>query len=132
MTTDKTYEYPATIVRVVDGDTVYLKLFKEFALDVDFGFNIKDTVKLAKEAVVDFRLRGINAPEMKGATKTAGNAARVELERLLNLGSIRVVAFKPEKYGRYLADIYVTPAQGAEFLVNSSMIENGFATPFMV
>lgn len=126
------YEYTATVTHVVDGDTVFFNLTKNFVLDVDFGFRIKDQVTLSKSADMNFRLLGINAPEMHGATAEKGKAAKIELERLLSLGLIRVVTSKSDKYGRWLADIYVTPPGAAEFNVNQRMIDGGFAVPFMV
>jgi endonuclease YncB( thermonuclease family) len=124
------YEYQATVHHVVDGDTVYFNLTKMFNLTVDFGFNILDTVTLTKTAVMDFRLYGINTPEVVGITKTAGLAASAELARLLGLGSIRVVSYKADKYGRWLADIYVQPATGVEIWVNQTLINGGFAKPY--
>ena len=130
------YEYVATVSRVVDGDTVHLTLTKEFSLPVDFGFNIKDTLVLKKAADVDFRLYGINTPETHGKDATtggqmaAGLKAKAELERLLGLGKLRVVSTKPDKYGRYLATIYVTPPKGPELCVNDEMVKGGFAKPY--
>lgn len=124
------YEYTATVVRVVDGDTVYLSLTKVFTFPVDFGFHILDTVSLAKSANLDFRLYGINTPELHGATAAAGKAAKEGLEKMLGLGTLRVVSMKADKYGRWLANIYVTPANGTEFCVNDAMIEKGFAKPY--
>jgi len=123
------YEYAAKVHRIVDGDTVYLKLSKTFTLPVDFGFNIIDTMNLTKDAVVGFRLYGINTPEVVGASKTAGLTATKELERLLNLGSLRVVSYKPDKYGRYLADIYVM-TDTTELHVNQELVKGGFATQY--
>lgn len=136
MATVSTYEYAATVGHVVDGDTVHLVLTKEFALDVDFGFNIKDTVVLRKTAVIDFRLYGINTPETHGTAATtggqmeAGLKSKAELERLLGLGKIRVVSTKPDKYGRYLATIFVKPSKGEEINVNDALIKGGFAKPY--
>jgi endonuclease YncB( thermonuclease family) len=126
-----TYEYSATVSRVVDGDTVHMALTKNFSLNIDFGFFIKDTVVLQKSADLDFRLAGINAPEMHGATAAAGLAAKNELTRLLGLGPLRVVTGKADKYGRWLATIYVTVADGTELCVNDAMIKGGFAQPYM-
>lgn len=109
------YEYRASLVKVVDGDTVWL--------NVDLGFNV--------HANVDFRLAGINTPETVGATRTAGLAASAELMRLLQLGPIRVVSSKTEKYGRWLAQIYVSTPAG-EVDVNKALVDGGFAVPFMV
>jgi endonuclease YncB( thermonuclease family) len=121
----------AEVVKVVDGDTVDLRLTKTFSLPVDFGFYIKDSVSLSKTAVIRFRLNGINAPEMSGATKVAGLASKAELERLLKLGPITVVSYGQEKYGRWLGGLTVdqgdTPVN-----VNQSMIDGGFAKPYTV
>lgn len=108
------YEYKAKLVRVVDGDTVWL--------DVDLGFNVHVTL--------DFRLAGLNTPEVVGATKIAGVAAKVELERLLGLGTLRIVSTKSDKYGRWLATLYVLPATGAEIDVNQALLSGGFAIPY--
>jgi len=128
----KIYEYNATVNRVVDGDTVWLNLFKEVSVDVDFGFHILDTVKLVKTALIDFRLNGINAPEMKTSTMEAGLASKAELTRLLGLGPLRVVSYKTEKYGRWLADIYVTPPNEPEIHVNQKMVDGGFSKAYLV
>jgi endonuclease YncB( thermonuclease family) len=127
-----TYEYAAQVIRVVDGDTVHLSLTKSFSFDVDFGFFIKDTVVLQKSADLDFRLASINAPELHGATAAAGLASKNELIRLLGLGTLRVVTGKADKYGRWLATIYVMQANGIELCVNDEMIKGGFAVPYMV
>lgn len=125
------YEYAATVVRVVDGDTVIFNLTKDFSLDIDFGFHVKDTVKLTKSAQIDFRLLGINAPEMRSPTLVEGKAAKVQLEKLLTLGTIRVVTSRTDKYGRWLADIFVKGSDGVEFNISQKMIETGFAVAYM-
>lgn len=125
------YEYEGTLVRVVDGDTCILNLSKAVAVDVDFGFYVKDKVSLTKTAVVDFRLKGINCPEMKGATKKAGQAAKDMLQILLHDVPLRVISYKTDKYGRWLAEIFIKDKDGVEKSVNALMIEGGFAVPFM-
>jgi micrococcal nuclease len=115
------YNYMAKLIRVVDGDTVYL--------DVDLGFTVHINV--------GFRLAGINAPEMIGATHDAGLAAKRELERLLSLGQIQIYsekekAPKTDKYGRWLARLWVTQTDSRVLDVNQSMIDGGFAVPYMV
>lgn len=125
--TKSPYEYSATVERVVDGDTVYLKLEKTFEMDVDFGFGIIDHVSLRKNTTMDFRLFGINAPEMKTPD---GPKAKAELERLLKLGSLRVISYKPDKYGRWLADIFVKPVGEVEIHVNKTLLDTGFARAY--
>jgi endonuclease YncB( thermonuclease family) len=125
------YEYSATVHRVVDGDTVYFKLESSYGISVDFGFGILDFLELKKEAIVEFRLAGIDTPETVGATRDAGLAAKVALERLLGAGKIRLVSHKADKYGRWLADVYVTRAvDGVEIDVCQELIKGGYAKPY--
>ncbi len=110
------YEYQAKIVRVVDGDTVHA--------EVDLGFDIRFTMKL--------RLMGINAPELR---TDDGKSARDFLMRLLMVNgeyqtcTIRTEKDRTEKYGRYLATIFVPSGEFA-LNVNLEMIENGYAVPY--
>jgi micrococcal nuclease len=108
------FEYHASLARVVDGDTVWL--------DVDLGFGIG--VRL------DFRLYGLNTPEVVGATRTAGLAAKAEIERLLELGSLRIETYKSDKYGRWLATLYVKQKSGVELNVNETLLKSGHAKPY--
>jgi len=111
------YEYAANLTRVIDGDTV--------CVDIDLGFTIKITI--------EFRLMGINAPEMKGATKAAGLAAKEHLTKLLAQGTLTVLSEKPlktDKYGRYLASVTVTRPDGTKFNANQTMLADGFAVAY--
>lgn len=126
------YEYEAKVVRVIDGDTVVLRLQKTYEHAVDFGFNIKDVLALTKATEMSFRLYGINAPEMKSETLVAGQASKAELERLLKLGTIRAVTYKADKYGRWLTDLYVTLADGTVLHVNKQLMESGHAVQYLL
>ena len=128
-----TWEYAASVVRVIDGDTAVFKLTKTFIQEVDFGFFVKDTMSLTKTAEVTFRFSGINTPEIHGADKKVvkkGKDAKAEVERLCSLGPLRLVSSKPDKYGRWLADIYVTPPGEAEIHINQALLDGGFALPY--
>lgn len=110
------YEYAAEVVRVIDGDTVVLKL------DLGLRISFQDS----------FRLAGIDTPEVRGVSaevKAKGEAATVELERLLALGNVIVHTHKSDKYGRWLADIRVKTASG-DLNVNEELVKNGFAVPY--
>jgi micrococcal nuclease len=108
------YEYKAELVRVVDGDTLYAK--------VSLGFHVS--------MEVEFRLFGLNTPEVIGTQKTAGLKAKAELERLLKVGLIRVVSEKSDKYGRWLGTFYVKQTDGSEVNVNEALVSGGFALPY--
>lgn len=104
------YEYTAQIIRVVDGDTVWL--------DVDLGFDVR-----RKDS---FRLYGINAPEMR---TPEGIPARDHLIQLLaNGNSLRLNTHKDrrEKYGRYLATLWVGGIN-----VNEQMVADGYAVAYL-
>ena len=109
------YIYKATLIRVVDGDTVHMQ--------VDLGYHIG--------VEIDFRLTGINAPEMKGATITAGKAAKAFLEGLLaNRTDLVVVSVKTEKFGRWLGTIWFA-TEPTRPSANAQMVASGHAVVFM-
>ena len=100
------YNYNAALIRVVDGDTVWLR--------VDLGFRMF--------AELSFRMAGINTAELNEA---GGAAARDALTALLRaLGPVfPIQTSKPDKYGRWL--VTIGP-------VNAQMIALGHAVPYMV
>lgn len=111
------YEYRATILRVVDGDTVEAQ--------VDLGFNVF--------VVQTFRLYGINAPEVNGESRVRGVAATRYLSSLISQETgasfkltIQTKKDKQEKYGRYLA---VLIANGIN--LNLAMVNAGHAISYM-
>jgi len=127
------YEYDAAVLRVIDGDSVWLKLSKTREVELDFGFYIKELITVTKTTEQNFRLAGIDTPEIRGGTpetKELGNIAKEELKRLLSLGSIRVISHKAGKYGRWLVTLYVTPNGQEEFNVNQYLLEKGFAKEY--
>lgn len=116
------FEY-CKIVNVYDGDTVDVL--------VDQGFDDSTVVRL--------RLKGINAPEVKGVTREAGEASRDYLKTLIakhtngtqellvrSYKTRRTVKQKKDKYGRYLA---VLIARGVN--LNEVMVTAGHAVPYM-
>jgi micrococcal nuclease len=117
------YEYKAKVTGVHDGDT--------FNATIDLGFTVG----------VDqtFRMQGINAPELKGLTMMAGTASRDRLRELIMDKQILVRSFKPdtsmkqEKYGRYLAKVFVSEDGGKTFTldVNKVMVSEGLAVVYM-
>lgn len=105
------YTYNATVIRVVDGDTV--------DLDVDLGFDIHQFMRT--------RLYGINAPEMNTA---AGKEAREFLLSMLPLDAevlLHSHKDKRDKYGRYLARLEFNGV-----VVNDEMVATGHAVEYML
>lgn len=104
------YTYDATVVRIHDGDTVFL--------DVDLGLE-----QWWRSFCV--RLFGINAPELN---TPAGKESAVYLAGLLPVGSavtLQTIKDQPDKFGgRYLG--VITPA-GSTLAVNDAMVQAGHA-----
>ena len=92
------YTYNATIVRVVDGDTLII--------DVDVGFCI--TIRQR------FRLKDINAYEIKDPNGK-GIEARKRVEQLISEKGpvVLLKTYKEEKFGRYLAEVILESGAGA-------------------
>ena len=113
------YSYRARVVKVLDGDTVWL--------DIDCGFRVWTRQKV--------RLRGIDAPELPTA---AGVRARDFVAQALDgLPFVAVTTTKPDKYDRYLADVfYLAGADGPEAVLregtflNRALLEAGLAGRF--
>lgn len=111
-------------MRVIDGDTV------EIGLDLGFGlYNINT-----------FRLYGIDAPEKR---TTTGKKASLFLESLFpadrgTLVYVRTIKNRgnqasKEKFGRFLAEIYVNIDDlNAGFVasVNQKLVNEGLAKPY--
>lgn len=100
--------------RIVDGDTVDLR--------IDLGFRAE-----LKER---FRLYGINAPEIN---TPAGKAARDFLSNLLPLGCgvVLVTCKTQEKYGRWLATLWLPTTQPVnetnQLSINEQLVLAGHA-----
>ena len=108
---EKVYEYEnVRLVRVIDGDTV--------ELDIDHGNH--------QHWVASFRLAGIDAAESRGKTQAAGDAATAFLRKLLAEDITMVRTHKPDKYGRWLVQIWTDRAES----VNQRMLVEGYARPY--
>lgn len=113
MNNELDFKYKALILNVVDGDTVDAQ--------IDVGFKIHTIQRL--------RLLGINAPEKHGETIEAGLKSKQYLSDLI-LGKevmVQTVKDATEKYGRYLANIYID-----NIFINQLMLESGNAVAYMV
>ena len=102
------YQYEATILKVVDGDTINVRL--------DLGMSVSFDTAL--------RIAHINAPEKN---TIEGVTAMREAIALMPVGSIVIVNTikdRKEKYGRYLAT--VTLSDGTDF--GDTMLIKGLAT----
>ena len=107
------YVYDATVVSVYDGDTI--------RVDIDLGFNLW----LHNEPI---RFIGINAPELKGDSRTEGLKSKEWLAAKLPPGTkilLRTEKDAREKYGRYLGTVYLNGVN-----LNEELINQGLAKPY--
>jgi len=109
------YEYRAELVRIIDSDTVDIK--------VDLGLDITHEIQV--------RLMGINAPALNTA---AGQRAKTYLERILPAGTpmhCQTVEDKTAKCGRYRADLTIITASGelSPSTVSATMLAARQAVP---
>ena len=119
------YEYRATIVKIIDGDTV--------DVDIDLGFN----VVLRDERV---RIAGIDTPESRTRDleeKKFGLAAKERVKELLG----KTCALKTQinksgedmkgKFGRILGDFNVYDAKTDSWkMLTQVLISEGHAVPY--
>ena len=109
------YEYSAEIIKHVDGDSIWMRV------DCGFKMHFED----------NFRLLGINAPEVRGEEKEEGIKSAEALAELLPLGtSVRIETTKPGKYGRWLCTIFLSRENEEELNVNQYMLDEGFAKEY--
>ena len=110
------YEYKATVVRIIDGDTI--------DVDVHLGFD----VILSKQRV---RLHGIDTPESRTRNKEEkirGLLSKDYLKSNCYVGStIRLKSKERGKFGRILGVIY---KDDNTISMNQIMCEEGFAVPY--
>lgn len=100
----------AALVRVVDGDTA--------EIIIDMGNRIRWTQV--------FRLYGIDTPERR---QPGHGEATDRLTELLKRGLSRVETHKPDKYGRWLAVLWVA-VDGGELNVNETLVAEGLAREY--
>jgi endonuclease YncB( thermonuclease family) len=104
------YEYAARLLKVVDGDTIYV--------DVDLGFDVHTRQRI--------RLAGVNCPEH--GTLAGDNATAYTTQWLAQNGpelTLRTVLDRREKYGRILGSI----TAGTRNL-NADLITDGHAVAY--
>lgn len=109
------YQYKATLLNVVDGDTV--------DMDVDMGFSVRIKQRL--------RLYGIDTPEINSKDpierELAMQAKQFVLDQLKAGSSYTINTYKDDKYGRLLAEVFVAPFK----TLNAMLIEAGLAKVYL-
>ena len=115
------YEYRATVVKVIDGDTV--------DVDIDLGFGIV----MQDERV---RIMGIDTPESRTRDKVEklfGKAASARVKELLSKDIILKTQIARDgedmkgKYGRILGDFIIEDHEGKEEMLTDILVAEGHA-----
>lgn len=108
MDKDTLYFYKAKITRIIDGDTVDAV--------VDLGFHIQANLR--------FRLADIDTPELriKEQYEDAVKAKKYLEDNILG-GEYIIASYKGDKYGRWLATIYLDDGS----TINNRLLEEGLA-----
>lgn len=118
------FQYAATVLRVIDGDTL--------DVNVDLGFRVRFETQL--------RFKGLNTPETRGPSREAGLISKAYVEQAVPPGTLIIInTYKLEKYGRYLAEVLYAPGAKTRLEVlanarnlNQELLQRGLAVPFMV
>ena len=116
------YEYNATVIEIVDGDTI--------TVDIDLGFN----VKLANQKV---RLLGVDTPESRTSDKIEkifGMASKEYCKKFIDECKDKTVVIRTylsdseEKFGRLLGEI-INPT--TKKILNEELIKNNYAVKYL-
>ena len=104
------FTYSATVLTVVDGDTLWVKVY----------------LRPGQWVKQKLRLRDLDCPEMD---TPEGKAAKRFVETLVRKAkAVTICTTKPDKYDRYLADVFLTTGDGdGELFLNNALLENGHA-----
>lgn len=100
------FTYNAKVVRVVDGDTI--------DVEIDLGFDIWHKTRL--------RLSGIDTPEV---STEFGKVVRQYVKEALEGQLVTITTAKPDKYGRYLAEVFIKGNS-----LNQNLLKIGMALPY--
>ena len=102
-----TNEYQADVLRVVDGDTIVLRIHLGFDVTMDSHC----------------RFYGVNAPEIHGVSYTNGMISRAFVSSMVSNRTIRLLTLddKRDKYGRILGIIVVDGKNVNQLLLNKKL-----------
>lgn len=123
--TDALYTYKAIVEKVVDGDTLEVR--------IDLGFNVWTSQRIC--------FRGINTAELvkdgvpAGEASGRGEQAKTFVqEKLRDIEFIVIKTYKTDMYGRYVADVFYHPTikkkedvYSKGFYLNEEILASGLA-----
>ena len=100
------FEYNATVLKIVDGDTI------DVMVDLGMGVHRKERLRFSR----------INAWETRGEHKVKGKLAKARVAELIPVGE----KDKRGKYGRYIAEIFMLDGPVSKNL-NDLLLNEGHA-----
>lgn len=109
------YEYRATIVRVIDGDTL--------DVDIDLGFHvhIKERLRVAR----------VDTPEIRGEERPEGLKSSAFVKANLPVGEVvRIRTQKTGKFGRWLAEVWYNDEDGVPINLSDELLKRDLAKPY--
>ena len=117
------YNYNATCIKVVDGDTI--------DAEIDLGFDVKIKKRI--------RLAGINAPESRTRNKVEKKLGLAAKERLKEMMEGAANCFELEsqelgKFGRVIGRLHIDKIAGKDVItkvcVNDCLVKEGYAVEY--
>ena len=114
------YTYKATVVRIVDGDSIRM------SISLGFGCHLFGTDGRG----MDIRLFGLDCPEARGGTpaqKAHGLLAKACVEEHLKVGeAYEITTHQRGKFGRYLATIRLSKRR----TINDMLVDALLGVPY--
>ena len=110
------FEYNATLIKVLDGDTI------DCWLDLGFDLKIKKRVRYMGIDTWESRTRDLEE-------KKKGLAAKARNKELLEAGTFKIISHGTGKFGRVLGEVFIEILEPARRLesVNQILIDEGHA-----
>lgn len=108
------YEYKATVIKVIDGDTA------DFLIQLGFNITIKERC----------RFFGIDTPETRTRDKkekAKGLAAKKFVKDTIEGKEVMIKTVKKGKFGRYLAEVFI---EGHVMSLNKILVKLGHAKEY--
>ena len=107
------FEYNATLIKVLDGDTI------DCYIDLGFDLKIKKRIRYMGIDTWESRTRDLEE-------KAKGLAAKARNKELLEAGVFKLVSYGTGKFGRVLGEVFVQTDDGL-VSVNETLISEGHA-----
>ena len=110
------FEYNATLIKVLDGDTI------DCWIDLGFDLKIKKRVRYMGIDTWESRTRDLEE-------KKKGLAAKARNKEFLESGTFKLVSYGTGKFGRVLGEVFIELLEPARRLesVNQILIDEGHA-----